>query len=65
MRTIKTIDKENNGFVTSQELDDIIKVVYPELSDKYLVGLFKRFADPMNIILIAYRKFRAVLESDI
>jgi len=29
MRRIKEIDKEHNGYVTSTELDDIIKLAYP------------------------------------
>jgi len=29
MRRIKEIDKEHNGYVTSTELDDIIKLSYP------------------------------------
>ena len=30
MRNIKEIDKEHNGYVTSTELDDILKLAYPE-----------------------------------
>lgn len=30
MKCIKEIDKESNGYVTNQELDDIMKMVYPE-----------------------------------
>lgn len=30
MRRIKEIDKEHNGYVTSTELDDIIKLSYPK-----------------------------------
>ena len=28
IRTIKEIDKQRNGFVTSSELDDILKIIY-------------------------------------
>lgn len=28
MRSIKEIDKEHNGYVTSTELDDILKITY-------------------------------------
>jgi hypothetical protein len=30
MRRINEIDKEHNGYVTSTELDDIIKLSYPK-----------------------------------
>ena len=29
MKCIKEIDKDNNGYVTNQELDDIFKLAYP------------------------------------
>ena len=45
MRSIKEIDKEHNGYVTSTELDDILKVYCPEkLKDKNLKKLFKPYA---------------------
>ena len=30
MQTIRTIDKDRNGFVTNQELEDILKLFYKE-----------------------------------
>jgi hypothetical protein len=37
MRKINEIDKDHNGYVTSTELDDIIKLSYPiELKGKSL-----------------------------
>jgi Ca2+-binding EF-hand superfamily protein len=45
MRAIKDIDKEHNGYVTSTELDDILKICYKkELGDKNLNMIFKPFA---------------------
>lgn len=45
MRAIKDIDKEHNGYVTSTELDDILKLTYKqELSNKNLKDMFKPFA---------------------
>ena len=45
MRSIKDIDKEHNGYVTSTELDDIVKIYYKkELSNKNLKHLFRPFA---------------------
>lgn len=34
LRSIKDIDQDNNGYVTTTEFEDIIKVHYPELTDK-------------------------------
>lgn len=45
MKIIKNIDKDNNGYVTNQELDDIFKMHYDlELKTKDLKTLFKPFA---------------------
>ena len=30
-RVVRSIDRENNGFITRDELDDIFKSFYPEL----------------------------------
>lgn len=44
MRTIKEIDSEHNGFITSTELDDILKLHYPmEFGDKDLFPVIKKF----------------------
>lgn len=62
MRSIKEIDKEHNGYVTSTELDDIIKISYKlQLSDKNLKPLFRPFSSIQNKILIDYKKFRDYL----
>ena len=45
MKVIKEIDRDNNGYVTNQELDDIFKVHYEiELGYRDLKPVFKRFA---------------------
>ena len=45
MRRIKDIDKEHNGYVTSTELDDIIKLSYKaELGDKNIKKIFGPYA---------------------
>jgi Ca2+-binding EF-hand superfamily protein len=31
MKLIRNIDKDNNGYVTITELEDILKICYPEL----------------------------------
>lgn len=43
-RIIKDIDRDNNGYVTNQELDDIFKVSYEELASRDIKPIFKRFA---------------------
>jgi len=59
MKNIKEIDKDNNGYVTNQELDDIFKMHYEkELGTKDLKKLFKPFASIQNRILIDYKKLR-------
>jgi len=45
MRTINEIDKDHNGYVTATELDDILKLYYPDtLNDRELVPLIKKFS---------------------
>lgn len=45
MRSIKEIDKEHNGYVTSTELDDILKIIYKkELTNKNLKTIFKPYS---------------------
>lgn len=62
MRSIKQIDKDHNGYVTSTELDDILKLNYKkELGDKNLKNLFKPYASIQNKILIDYKRFRDFL----
>lgn len=62
MKIIKNIDKDNNGYVTNQELDDIFKMHYDqELKTKDLKTLFKPFASLQNRILIDYKKLRDFL----
>ena len=62
MRSIKDIDKEHNGYVTTTELDDILKICYKkELEDKNLKYIFQPFSSIQNKILIDYKKFRDFL----
>jgi len=59
IRNIKQIDRDGNGYVTSTELDDILKLTFPEeLTMKRLKPMFKEFASIQNRILIDYKKFR-------
>ena len=58
MKCIKEIDHDHNGYVTNQELDDIIKMIYKELESKDLKRLFRAFASIQNSILIDYKMFK-------
>lgn len=45
MRRIKEIDREFNGYVTSTELEDILRLSYgQELTEKSLKAIFKKYA---------------------
>ena len=44
MSTVKQIDKDHNGYVTRNELDDIIKTNYQmELEDKNISHILNKF----------------------
>ena len=59
MRRIKEIDRDFNGYVTSTELDDIIRLSYgKKLVGMNLMQIFKKYASIQNQILIDYRTFR-------
>ena len=59
IRTIKEIDKQHNGFVTTTELDDILKIQYKEeLGDRDLTKIMKKYASIQNRVLVDYKKFR-------
>ena len=52
---IRSIDRDRNGYVTRNELDDILKEVYPELRKKDLMRLIKPFCSVSNKILVAQK----------
>ena len=59
MRTIKEIDKDNNGYVTKTEMEDILKLKYPEHFEmRDLIPIIKKFSNIQNKILIDYKGFR-------
>lgn len=61
---IKDIDRDCNGYVTNQELDDIFKLVFPsQLGDKDLIRLIRPFASIQNTILIDYKKLYSFLDT--
>lgn len=57
-RTIAEIDRDHNGYVTSSELDDILKLYYQnELGHRDLLPIIKKFSSVQNRILIDYKGF--------
>jgi len=56
---IRSIDKDRNGYITSSELDDILKEVYPDLKNKDLKRLIKPFCSVSNKILVDYGRFKS------
>ena len=59
MRRIKEIDREFNGYVTTTELEDILRLSYAkELTGFNLKFIFRKYASIQNKILIDYRTFR-------
>ncbi|CDW82631.1 px domain containing protein [Stylonychia lemnae] len=58
-RSIKKIDKDSNGFVTIDELEEIFKEWFPiELEGKTCYHYFKRFGSVQNRNLINYKKIK-------
>jgi len=56
---IRSIDRDRNGYVTRNELDDILKEVYPDLRNKDLMRLIKPFCSVSNKILVDYGRFKS------
>ena len=56
---IKEIDKQHNGFVTTTELDDILKIQYKDqLIDRDLRSILKKYASIQNRVLVDYKSFK-------
>ena len=59
MKIILQIDREYNGYVTITEMDDILKITYPEQLEKYsLKSLLKTYCSSANKVLLDYKQFR-------
>jgi hypothetical protein len=54
---VKGIDKFHTGFVTQTELDDIIKIICPDLVNRCLRKVIIPFCAVQNRILVMYRNF--------
>jgi len=59
VRTIYEIDKQRNGYITTTELDDILKLNYKEkLANKDLRLMMRKYASIQNRVLVDYKAFR-------
>jgi len=62
VRDVKKIDKDNNGYVLSNELNKIFKTHYThELEGKTLAKVFRPFGSIQNKHLIDYKRFNVHL----
>ena len=57
MLTIRQIDKDHNGYVTRNELDDILKMYFEGFLHKNYDKLLIQFSSIQNRILIDYMRF--------
>lgn len=59
MKMVYNIDKDHNGYITTTELDDILKITYPkQLGNVNLKNTMKPFCSSSNKVLLDYRYFR-------
>ena len=57
-KLIRGIDRDNNGYVTITELDDILKITLPQLQPFNLTKLLKKFCSSANKVLLDYKLFK-------
>ena len=61
---IRYIDKDKNGCITTSEMDDILKEVYPDkLKGKCFKHIMRVFTAIQNPILLDYNKFRIFMQN--
>jgi len=64
MRMCREINPDMNGVVTVVEIDDILRILYPnELEGKDLSELYEPFCSSQNKILIDYKGFRDMMRT--
>lgn len=62
MRYCREIDPDKNGFVTVVEIDDILRILFPEaLEGRDLSTIYEPFCSINNKILIDYKAFRDMI----
>ena len=65
MFTVNDIDKQHNGYVTRNELDDIIKMyLKQQLGCRLLNPIINKFCSIQNKILIDYNQFRTWVDKE-
>ena len=63
-RLCREINPDKNGVVTIVELDDILRILYPDdLDGKDLSSIYEPFCSVQNKILINYKEFREMIAS--
>lgn len=59
---LRELDPSRNGYVTSEELEELFKSIYPhQLEHVSLVSVFRPFASIQNKLLIDYERLRKAL----
>ena len=62
MRYCREIDPDKNGAITVVEIDDILRLLYPEqLEGRDLSDVYEPFCSVNNKILLDYKAFRDML----
>ena len=65
MYTINEIDRQHNGYVTRNEMDDILKMCLKEqLSLRNLMPIINKFCSIQNKILIDYNLFKKWIDKE-
>lgn len=65
-RMCREITPDKNGVVTTVELDDILRILYPdELEGKDLTEVFAPFCQEHNKILIDFKSFVNMLNTKV
>lgn len=64
MEMIREIDRDHNGYVTSTEMEDMLKIIYPvDLANKNFRNLLKPYCSSANKILLDYKLFREFIQN--
>ena len=65
-KSIKTLDKDSNGYLTREELDEVFREWFPiELEGKTLLSWFRRYGSIQNRNLINYKQIKQEINEKI